>query len=137
MKAAAKYPLEEVFKLIRANKYWFSAPSRSVNEVVKVYATMTTPKSNVEAEKFILDGIFSLKEDNFYQRSMQWDMVTDIYGLIFDTRPWFVKFAIADEELGESTEPWLQEISFHPPDIAFVTAGGISIPSSVAGGTHP
>lgn len=137
MTVTAKYPLDEVFGLIRAGKYWFAAPSRSVNEVVKVYATTANPKSNVEAEKFVLDGIFSLKEVNFYQHSFQWDMVTDIYGLIFDTRPWFVKLGIADEEEDGVTEPLLWEISFHTPKEAFVTTGGISIPCSNIGGTQP
>ena len=139
MTGVAKYPLDEVFKLIRASKYWFSTPSRSVNEVVKVYATTKTPKSNVEAEKYILDGLFALKDANFFKSSRQWDMTVDIYGLILDTHPWFVKFAIADEENDAGvSEPWLQEISFHPPDQAFKTVGGISIPSPITtGGSTP
>jgi hypothetical protein len=129
----AKYELKEVFRLIGESKYWFSAPSRSVNEVIKVYSGSGSPKSNSEAEKFITDGVLTLTDGNFYQSATQWGMVVDIYGLIYDGKPWYVKFAIADEEEGGVTEPLLQEISFHPPEKEFVTSGGIKISS---GGTQ-
>lgn len=131
----AKYPLTEVFKLIRAKKYWFSAPSRSVYEVVRVYQNTPAPKTNQEAEDYILEAVLGLTDAHYCSSSLQWDVVTDIYGTISDNRPWYVKFAISEEENDlEQLEPLLQEISFHPPKVAFKTSGGISIPAESVGG---
>lgn len=44
----------------------------------------------------------------------------DKYGLMFDGRPWFIKFAIVDGEL--------EEISFHPPEKELKTLSGLVIP---------
>lgn len=127
---SAKYDLNEVFAYIRRQKYWFSAKSRSVDEVTRVYAATSNPKSAEEAERFILDGIFALTPSNFYDRGFQWEMTVDIYGLIYDNRPWFVKFGMDEQEDENGTkEKLLQEISFHPPECGFVTQGGINIPA--------
>lgn len=77
-----------------------------------------------EAEAFILKGILELKEENFYKRVIQWGdskCIADVYGIVFDGKPWFVKFRI------DSEEDLLEEISFHPPEETFVTVGGIQI----------
>lgn len=103
-----------------------------------MYANTGNPKTDSEAERFVLDGIFTLSDQNLYQCGMQWGVVVDIYGLIYDGRPWYVKFAIADEEENNVTEPWLQEISFHPPNKEFETLGGIKIPAgATTGGNKP
>jgi len=128
MTEVAKYPLSEVFELIMQNKYWFSAPSRSSREVQRVYATLLKPKTDDEAEQFVLEGIQSLKPENFYKRQTQWGLVVDVYGLIFDNKPWFVKFAIElDEKEDGSMKKILQQISFHPPERKLVTVGGIKL----------
>jgi hypothetical protein len=137
MAEMAKYPLDDIFGLIRESKYWFSAQSRSLYEVIRVYAS-TNPKTLVEAEKFILEGILTLSAKNFYRRNIQWEMVVDQYGVIFDSHPWFVKLAIQNEENEAGvSEPLLQEISFHPPEKEFTTTGGIKIPAeSVRGSSY-
>ena len=64
-------------------------------------------------------------------------MVVDVYGLLFDARPWYVKFSIKDEENENGAlEKLLQEISFHPPSEGFVTSGGINIPPYPIKGTQ-
>ena len=98
-----------------------------INEVIRAYANSDTPKTTADAEKFIVGALLTLTEQNFYKRDIQWEVVVDIYGLIYDKRPWYVKFAVANEEENGVTEPWLQEISFHPPKEEFVTSGGITI----------
>lgn len=124
----AKNELPHVFGLIHANKYWFSAPSRSVSKVIEVYAASGKPMTNTEAEAFIIQGVLALKEENFFQSGTQWEMVVDIYGLIHHGLPWYVKLGVQDEETEDGTkEPWLQEISFHQPEKAFKTVGGIEI----------
>jgi hypothetical protein len=122
-----KYELADVFQLIRVSKYWFSARSRSVNEVIRVYANSGSPKTTADAEKLILNALLTLTEKNFYQRNFQWEVILDIYGLIYDNRCWYVKFAVVDEEENGMTDLWLQEISFHPPKEGSVTLGGIKI----------
>lgn len=124
----AKNELPYVFGLIHANKYWFAAPSRSVNKVIEVYAASGIPMTSTEAEVFIIQGVLALKEENFFQSSMQWEMVVDIYGLIHQGLPWYVKIGVQDDETEDGTkEPWLHEISFHPPEKPFKTVGGIEI----------
>lgn len=129
----AENDLKTVFGLIHSKRYWFSAPSRSVNKVIEVYASSGKPKTAEEAREFIIQGVLTLKDENFYQRGRQWEMVTDIYGLIYDGHHWYVKLGVQDEETadGKTKEPWLQEISFHPPEKPFKTLGGIEIKTGV------
>lgn len=126
MSQKAKYPLTEVFEKVRQGKYWFSAVSRSIDQVIKAYGKEESQETIEEAEQFILDGITKLTEKNFYKRVIQWDdlsCIADVYGMILDNRPWFIKFRIdLDEDL-------LEEISFHPPEEEFTTVGGIKIPA--------
>jgi len=71
-----------------------------------------------------LQGISQLTEKHFYKRVIQWsDYIADIYWIVFRDMPWFIKFRIDEEE------DVLEEISFHPPDEAFVTVGGLKIPA--------
>lgn len=127
MTAKARHDLQQVFKAIKARKVWFSAYSRSVWAVIKVYEHRGSPnkkENQAQAEDFILQGICALTEDNFVESVLQWGdskCVADVYGLIFDGLPWYIKFRI-DEE-GD-----LDEISFHPPQRALKTVGGIVIP---------
>lgn len=56
---------------------------------------------------------------------LQWgdaSCIADVYGLIFDGKPWFVKFRI--DEDGE-----LDEISFHAPAKEIKTVAGKVIPA--------
>jgi hypothetical protein len=126
MRQQPKYSLEEVYEKIRQKKYWFSAMSRSIDQVIKAYGKVKNQEVIEEAEGFILDGILKLNEQNFYKRVIQWDdlsCIADVYGIILDGKPWFVKFRIDFEE------NLLEEISFHPPEAEFTTVGGIRIPA--------
>lgn len=117
----ATYSLDEVFRLIGAGKIAFSAPSRSTWQVITAYAGTATPKDEEGARGFICEGLKQLKPENFCGSQMQWgDLVVDKYGLIFDGRPWFTKFAVTEGEL--------EEISFHPPEKELKTLGGLVIP---------
>jgi len=121
--AKAKFSLAEVFRIIDScdlNRIWFSAPSRSVNEVIKAYAGSTTPKNYEDAVKFILGGIKTLDDGAFVERVVQWGdpkCIADVYGLIYDGKPWYVKFRIEDDGV-------LDEISFHPPEKELKTISG-------------
>lgn len=54
---------------------------------------------------------------------MQWQTdVADQYGILFDGRPWFVKFLIGDDGL-------LEEFSFHPPEKPLPIKSGAVIPA--------
>ena len=124
MALTSKYDLNIVQKLIRrgvADSIWFSAPSRSLYEVVRVYSNSDAPKSLVEAADFICAGLLQLKPDHFVKRVLQWEVVADVYGLIFDGRPWYVKFVLNDGVL--------EEISFHPPEKTLKTVAGLQIPA--------
>jgi hypothetical protein len=124
MAPKSRYALPEVFRLLDSRKFWFSARSRSTTAVVHVYSGTGKIKSREEAEAFICQGIRELTESHFCESVIQWGdskCVADVYGLIFDDRPWYVKFLI-DEEEG------LEEISFHPPEKEMRTVGGMVIP---------
>lgn len=117
----AAYSLVEVFRLIGERKVIFSAPSRSIRRVIDVYRGSDAPKTETDARDFILEGLKTLTERNFCGSQVQWgDLVVDKYGLIYDGKPWFVKFAITDGEL--------EEISFHPPEQELRTHGGLLVP---------
>ena len=122
MAQAPKYDLQEIFAIIDGgdkNRVWFSAPSRSIQEVIKVYQGSIDFKDAEEAAIFILKGIRSLKPENFVERILQWDAIADVYGVIFDSRPWYVKFMVEDGILNE--------ISFHPPTKPLKTISGLII----------
>lgn len=77
-----------------------------------------------EVEAFILRGIKTLTDAHFIQRVLQWDdpkCVADVYGIIFEGCPWYVKFLIDEEGI-------LEPISFHPPEKDLTTSGGIKVP---------
>jgi len=117
----AAYSLSEVFRLIDEKKVVFTAPSRSIRQVTAVYRNTASPKDEIEAREFICEGIKTLTEKHFCGSQMQWgNLVVDKYGVIFDGKPWFVKFAIVEGEL--------EEISFHPPEQELKTLGGLLIP---------
>lgn len=125
----ARYLLPGVFAIIDAgdlSRIWFSAPSRSLKPVLKIYQSEASgPKDPEEAKRFILRGIRSLKEENFVRTVIMWgdaNCLGDEYGLISDNRGWYAKFRI--DEDGE-----LDEISFHPPERELKTVGGLVIPA--------
>jgi len=119
-----KYDLKQMQSLIlsgKLDKIWFSAPSRSIQEVIRVFRETDHPKSNEEAIDFILKGLLRLAGEDFVKVSPQWENeFADVYGLVFDGRPWFVKFIMSDDGL--------EEISFHPPKEEMKTVGGKIIP---------
>ncbi len=119
-----KYDLKQMQSLVQAgdlDKIWFSAPSRSVYEVIRVFKETDTPKNYEEAIDFILNGLLALTKDHFVKVSPQWDNeFADVYGLEFENLPWFVKFILKDGEL--------EEISFHPPKEEMKTVSGKVIP---------
>jgi hypothetical protein len=121
---APKHDLNTVQALIRrgvADSIWFLAPSRSLYEVVRVYGSTDTPKSLTEAADFICAGLLELTPKHFVERVLQWEVVADVYGIIYDSRPWYVKFVLDNGVL--------EEISFHPPEKALKTVGGLQIPA--------
>lgn len=119
-----KYDLKHMQSLVKAgdlDKIWFSAPSRSVYEVIRVFKETDNPKDYEASIDFILKGLLALTEDDFVKISPQWDNeFADVYGLVFENLPWFVKFILKDEEL--------EEISFHPPKEQMKTVSGKVIP---------
>jgi hypothetical protein len=117
----AKYSLEDVFSIIDgpSQSVWFAARSRSVAEVIRVYAKASLAKSESEAVDFILKAFKCLTKRDFVKQHYQWDVVMDIYGINFDGRPWFIKFYLEDEALCE--------ISFHPPNKDLLTISGLCI----------
>ena len=71
----AAYNLDDVFRLIDEGKVVFTAPSRSLQQVMAVYGGA---KNEREARAFIYDGIKCLKGENFCGTQMQWgDLVVD------------------------------------------------------------
>lgn len=123
----ARYPLESIFALINTRdreRIWFSAPSRSIFAVLQVYGKTNNSKTPEEGREFILAGLKALTEKNFVESVTQWGdpkCVADVYGLIYDSRPWYVKFRINEDNI-------LEEISFHPPEKAMITIGKIKVP---------
>ena len=106
-----RHPLEKVFELARTKRVWFSAKSKSVWAVMKVFENQAEPMTEVDAERFILNGLLTLTPDDFVESVIQWgdsSIVADVYGIVIANRPWYVKFVIDGD--GE-----LEEISFHPP----------------------
>lgn len=121
MAQKARYDLQQVFQLAADGKYWFPAKTRSSYAVMKIYNL-----SSEEAETFILKAIRELTEAHFCERVIQWGdskCIADVYGLIYDGRPWYVKLRIEDD--------FLEEISFHPPEKEMKTVGGMVIPKGV------
>jgi len=120
-----KYDLKEIQSLVKSrdmDKIWFSAPSRSINEVIRVYKDAESPKNYEDAVDFIFDALLVLTGNDFVTVALQWENeFADIYGVIFDKLPWFVKFIFKDGEL--------EEISFHPPKQEMKTVSGKIIPS--------
>jgi hypothetical protein len=106
----AKYDLEFVRSLVcsyqegNQDALWFSAKSRSIDRVREYFAC-----EYAEAERIVLEGILKLEPEDFARQALQWEVVTDIYGLAnYLGENWYVKFAV-------ETEPaCLEEISFHP-----------------------
>lgn len=124
MAPKAKYALTEVAIAIKEKRYWFSAPSRSLSEVIRIFEKLGSPKNEMEATDFILQGIKSLKQTDFVQSVLQWNdpkCVADVYGTVIEGQPWFIKFRI--DEDGS-----LEEISFHPPNKSMTTVGGTVVP---------
>jgi hypothetical protein len=131
MALKARYALQEVFQLIEDGRAWFSARPRSSFAVITAYASTGKNKNGVEAEAFILKAIRSLAEINFCESVLQWNdpkCVADVYGFIYDDRPWYVKFRINRED---EDQPFLDEISFHPPEKEMKTVSGLVIPKGV------
>ena len=123
MSPKAKHDLKAVSKLLDGGKVAFTARSRSTKVIIKLYKETGQIKSEGDAERFIVRAIKELTPAHFFQSVLQWGdpkCVADVYGLIFDSRPWYVKFLI-DEGV-------LEQISFHPPEKKFTTTGGIVIP---------
>ena len=124
MALKAKHSLKEVVKAVDEKRYWFSAPSRSIDEVIRVLGKQGNSKTRAEAETFILQGLKKLKDGDFVESVLQWNdpkCVADVYGATIEGLPWFIKFRI-DEE-GD-----LDEVSFHPPNKSMITISSQVIP---------
>ena len=127
MALISRHALVNVFKIIDGgdlNKIIFSVPSKSTESVVTVFAETETPKSLVEATRYIFRGIKSIGNDDFVERQCLFDdptCIADVYGIIFENRSWYVKFYI-DEEI------YLEQVSFHPPEWEMKTVSGKLVP---------
>jgi len=119
------HPLGEVKRLVNdylqkgEDTVWFSAKSRPIDVVSELYPQWTV----AEVIRFILEAILTLTEGDFCSSNLQWggtNLVADVYGIVYDGKPWFVKFLIENG--------CLEEISFHPPEKALKTIGGKVIP---------
>ncbi len=119
------HPLSEVKRLVNEHlqhgkdTVWFSATSRSIKQVSAIYPQL----SQQETIHFILDAILTLTDEGFCTSNLQWtdsQLIADVYGVIYDNKPWFVKFLIEND--------CLEEISFHPPEKPLKTSGGKIIP---------
>ena len=123
MSQTAKYDLKAVQHLCRSadlGNIWFPAPSRSIAKVIEVYGGTDAPKGYEEAMQFILSGIQALSPGDFVERVLQWGAIAaDVYGLIFDGRPWYVKFIFENGNL--------EQISFHSPDKPMKTVLGKTV----------
>jgi hypothetical protein len=129
MMLKARYPLQDVFSILDAggpDRVWFSAPPRSISAVLKVFQTESSGPSDPEdAKGFILQGIRSLREENFVRTVVMWNDASclgDEYGVIYKNLGWYVKFRI--DEDGD-----LDEISFHVPERQLKTVGGLIVPT--------
>ncbi len=119
-----RYKLREVHAAAAKRMVRFTVARRSVDAVLLLYEKIGRTKTVHEAEDFILDGIQLLTNRHFYKSVVQWgdaECVADVYGLLHDELPWYAKFRLNERAI-------LEEISFHPPDRAFNTVGGILIP---------
>ena len=129
MAPEARYQLSDVFRLLDEKKFWFSARSRSIFQVARIFEARGEPLAEDEVETFILRGIKALTDAHFVQRVIQWDdpkCVADVYGIIFEGCPWYLKFLVDEEGL-------LEQISFHSPEKDLVTTGGIMVPKGAFG----
>ena len=125
----ARYSLPGVFAIIDAGdlgRIWFSAPSRSLKPVLKIYQSEASgPKDPEEAKRFICRGIRSpRRKKNFVRTVIMWgdaNCLGDEYGLICDNRGWYAKLPMIGREL--------DEIWFHPPERELKTVGGLVIPA--------
>lgn len=71
----------------------------------------------------MINCLLNLKPTHFVGRVSQWSgsVVADVYGAIFDERPWYIKFVLGEDGV-------VEQISFHPPEHDMVTVSGLKIP---------
>lgn len=124
MTKGARYPLPEVRRLIEEKRYWFPAKPRSIHAVISVFEDLGTGIQESEAVSYILEAVSRLKTADFCESVLQWNdpkCIADVYGIMKDGHPWYVKLRIDDNEL--------EEISFHPPEKQMRLANGKMIPA--------
>lgn len=134
-----KYKLSDVFAIIDKHDgslIWFPVEDKSVKAVVAYFllicGTRVNPK---QAQKFLLQGIKRLTEEDFVCRRMLYgdpSCIADVYGIILEDAPWYVKFRLAEKCEYEDTEErslsYLEEVSFPPPSSPLRTVSGKEIP---------
>lgn len=109
---AAKYKLTRVKELAAGSKILFSHDRATVLVMENLQITVA------EAEIFMIEGINSLSEDNFSERLLMWGDVYDVYGIIINGIPWYIKFSIFKDGKNEEC---LYNISFHPIEKQLIT----------------
>jgi len=111
-----KFDLQTVKRLVEDyikgnDTVWFSAPSASIDYVVKVLVCEAQ-----EAESVILNGFLQLKDEDFHKRALivKWGNIpADEYGLEnYLGHNWYIKFLVEDD----AGVKVLNEVSFHPTE---------------------
>lgn len=88
------------------NDIWYSAELRSIGTVIDTYSC-----SRTAAEAYIVSGLLSLVDDDFYECNLCFGFYKcDVYVKVINGIPWYIKFGLEDEEGNEV----LNQVSFHP-----------------------
>lgn len=114
VRQALENPTEEVV--------YFSAQRRSINCVIEEFQLKGRPMGFLEAKVYILEAMQELVAGDFSHSHSQWDGFADVYGVVRDEIPWFIKFMLGVDL--EKKQEYLEQISFHRPEKDLKLANG-------------
>lgn len=89
----------------------FIHPPKSFLSVIEEFQTRGEYLDFLKAQIYIFDALMELSEADYSASHVQWEAVVDVYGVVRDRIPWYVKFCIYSDEI--TGERKLEEISFH------------------------
>ena len=116
------YSFDEFKKILGTEDGLYIAKSSATDRVLEVYPD----KTRSEAEEFIKVGLGHLKQEDYCNTLILKDCrKSDVYGLIYDKRHWYIKFLL--EYDNEYDEWFIANISFHPPRWDMKTISGTVI----------